>query len=114
MSQELSRNSRRIQELLEAHGTNFEVRELPSSTRTAVEAANAVGCSVEHPSIHFQSYPARQTRSKRRSVGNFEVERVDRRTEQRIALLQRRGPLRTNHLVGESFRWSGRSRVVAT
>jgi prolyl-tRNA editing enzyme YbaK/EbsC (Cys-tRNA(Pro) deacylase) len=41
-----SRSVRRVQDLLASLGKDFEVVELPSSTRTAVEAAAAVGCSV--------------------------------------------------------------------
>src|SRR5262245_11970498 len=47
MKENLSRSSRRIQDLLSALGTNLEVVELPSTTRTAAEAASAIGCSVE-------------------------------------------------------------------
>jgi prolyl-tRNA editing enzyme YbaK/EbsC (Cys-tRNA(Pro) deacylase) len=47
MSDGLSRSARRGQEALAALGTDFEVVELPSTTRTAVDAAAAVGCSVE-------------------------------------------------------------------
>ncbi len=47
MTQALSRSARRIQDALASLGTAFEVVELPSSTRTAVEAAAAIGCSVE-------------------------------------------------------------------
>jgi prolyl-tRNA editing enzyme YbaK/EbsC (Cys-tRNA(Pro) deacylase) len=46
MPEGLSRSARRFQELLAAFGKDFEVVQLPSSTRTAVEAAEAVGCSV--------------------------------------------------------------------
>jgi prolyl-tRNA editing enzyme YbaK/EbsC (Cys-tRNA(Pro) deacylase) len=47
MTEDLSRSSRRIQDLLSALGTNLEVVELPSATRTAAEAAFAIGCSVQ-------------------------------------------------------------------
>src|SRR5262245_13867313 len=47
MPEELSRSARRFQDLLSALGTDFEVLELPSSTRTAADAASAIGCSVE-------------------------------------------------------------------
>src|SRR5262245_4126292 len=47
MTEELSRSARKIQDVLAALGTDFEVIELPSATRTAVEAAAAIGCSVE-------------------------------------------------------------------
>jgi prolyl-tRNA editing enzyme YbaK/EbsC (Cys-tRNA(Pro) deacylase) len=46
MKDELSRNAKRVQDALASLGTAFEVVELPSSTRTAVEAAAAIGCSV--------------------------------------------------------------------
>jgi prolyl-tRNA editing enzyme YbaK/EbsC (Cys-tRNA(Pro) deacylase) len=44
MSSELSASARRVQQALEAAGAEFEVVELPASTRTAREAAQAVGC----------------------------------------------------------------------
>jgi len=43
----LSKSARRVQDALESLGFSFEVLELPQSTRTAVEAAEAVGCGVE-------------------------------------------------------------------
>ncbi len=36
----------RVQAVLAAHGYSFEVQELDRSTRTAVEAAAAIGCAV--------------------------------------------------------------------
>ncbi|HEU4390736.1 MAG TPA: YbaK/EbsC family protein [Blastocatellia bacterium] len=47
MTDQLSRSARRIQDALSALGTDFEVVELPSTTRTAADAAAAIGCSVE-------------------------------------------------------------------
>jgi prolyl-tRNA editing enzyme YbaK/EbsC (Cys-tRNA(Pro) deacylase) len=47
MAEELSRSARRMQDVLSARGTDLEVIELPSTTRTAVEAATALGCAVE-------------------------------------------------------------------
>src|SRR4030095_8621739 len=47
MAEELSRSAKRVQDALASFGTAFEVVRLPSSTRTAVEAATAIGCSVE-------------------------------------------------------------------
>jgi prolyl-tRNA editing enzyme YbaK/EbsC (Cys-tRNA(Pro) deacylase) len=47
MTEDLSRSSRRFQELLVSLGTDLQVIELPSTTRTAADAAKAVGCSVE-------------------------------------------------------------------
>jgi Cys-tRNA(Pro) deacylase len=43
---ELSRGARRVQEALDAQGVQLQVRELPQSTRTALDAAQAVGCSL--------------------------------------------------------------------
>lgn len=43
---ELSRGARRVQDALDAQGVRLHVRELPQSTRTALDAAQAVGCSV--------------------------------------------------------------------
>jgi prolyl-tRNA editing enzyme YbaK/EbsC (Cys-tRNA(Pro) deacylase) len=42
----LSRSARRVQEALHAAGEHVEVRELSDSTRTAPEAAQAVGCEL--------------------------------------------------------------------
>jgi len=46
MENELSSSARKVQETLRALGKNYIVTELPESTRTAVEAAQAVGCEV--------------------------------------------------------------------
>jgi prolyl-tRNA editing enzyme YbaK/EbsC (Cys-tRNA(Pro) deacylase) len=46
MREELRSSARRVQEALDALGYTFQVVELPDSTRTAREAAAAVGCSV--------------------------------------------------------------------
>lgn len=46
MKAELSRSARRIQDILASLGTACEVVELPASTRTAVDAATAIGCAV--------------------------------------------------------------------
>ena len=43
----LIKSALRVQDALESLGFSFEVLELPQSTRTAVEAAEAVGCGVE-------------------------------------------------------------------
>ena len=62
MAEQLSRRARRIQGILSALGTDFEVIELPSTTRTAVEAATAIGCSVEQiaKSIVFRTVRAKK------------------------------------------------------
>lgn len=46
MSKRLSSSARRVQEALEGLGFSYEVQELPKSTRTAVDAARALGCHV--------------------------------------------------------------------
>ena len=45
-SVELSPSALRVQQALEASGLTLKVVELPSSTRTVVEAARAVGCEI--------------------------------------------------------------------
>jgi len=45
---ELSRSTRRFLEIVNGMGIDLEVVELPASTRTAVDAASAIGCSVAH------------------------------------------------------------------
>lgn len=47
MAEELRPSARRVQEALSALGLSYDVRELPASTRTAPEAATAVGCPLE-------------------------------------------------------------------
>lgn len=47
MSDMLSASAQKVQDALHAHGIRCEVIELPASTRTAQEAAQAVGCRVE-------------------------------------------------------------------
>ena len=42
----LSKNSQRVQQALEQHGLGLEVVELDATTRTAQEAAQAVGCEL--------------------------------------------------------------------
>ncbi len=46
MTARLHKNARRVQETLDQFGLSLSVVELPDSTRTAQEAAAAVGCSV--------------------------------------------------------------------
>lgn len=46
MDNDLSSSARRVQEFLNARGVALTVMELPSSTRTAVDAAKAVGCDL--------------------------------------------------------------------
>lgn len=47
MSDELSTSARKVQESLHSLGVAFEVKEMSSSTKTAKDAAAALGCSVE-------------------------------------------------------------------
>ena len=42
----LSDSAKRVQDFILAKGFSFEVKELPSSTRTAQEAADSIGCAV--------------------------------------------------------------------
>jgi prolyl-tRNA editing enzyme YbaK/EbsC (Cys-tRNA(Pro) deacylase) len=46
MSQLLSSSAQKVQDALQAIGLSLQVVELPDSTRTAVEAAQAIGCQV--------------------------------------------------------------------
>ncbi len=46
MSDQLSSSALRVQAFLSEHGKGFRVQELPDSTRTAKDAANAIGCTV--------------------------------------------------------------------
>jgi prolyl-tRNA editing enzyme YbaK/EbsC (Cys-tRNA(Pro) deacylase) len=56
MSEPLSDSAQKVQDALDRHGVRCEVVELPGSTRTAQEAAQAVGCRVEQiaKSLVFQ------------------------------------------------------------
>ncbi|MGE0484941.1 MAG: YbaK/EbsC family protein [Gammaproteobacteria bacterium] len=44
---ELSRSARAVQEALDSHGVVCEVKELPSTTRSAKDAARSIGCTVQ-------------------------------------------------------------------
>ena len=46
MSVELSPSAQRVQQALQSIGYSYEVVELPVSARTAIEAAEAIGCHV--------------------------------------------------------------------
>jgi prolyl-tRNA editing enzyme YbaK/EbsC (Cys-tRNA(Pro) deacylase) len=46
MSEKLSSSAKKIQEALEAHGVACQVVEMKKTTRSATEAADAVGCRV--------------------------------------------------------------------
>jgi prolyl-tRNA editing enzyme YbaK/EbsC (Cys-tRNA(Pro) deacylase) len=46
MDESLSASARKVQQALQALGLDLQVVELPGSTRTALEAAQAVGCQV--------------------------------------------------------------------
>ena len=53
----MSQGIKRVKEAIQKLGFEFEIRELPASTRTAPEAAQAIGCEVGQiaKSIVFQS-----------------------------------------------------------
>jgi prolyl-tRNA editing enzyme YbaK/EbsC (Cys-tRNA(Pro) deacylase) len=46
MSPQLKASTKRVQDFLTERGKDFEIKHMPDSTRTAVEAAEAIGCSV--------------------------------------------------------------------
>lgn len=46
MTNDLPPSAARVQQALDAHHATFRVVQMPSSTRTAQEAAAAIGCSV--------------------------------------------------------------------
>src|SRR5450759_1821541 len=46
MEPRLAASAQRVQEVLEALGLTLDVREMPATTRTAREAAIAIGCTV--------------------------------------------------------------------
>jgi prolyl-tRNA editing enzyme YbaK/EbsC (Cys-tRNA(Pro) deacylase) len=56
MSQPLSESAQKVQAALNSFGVTSKVMELPGSTRTAQEAAQAIGCRVEQiaKSLVFQ------------------------------------------------------------
>ncbi|WP_448547495.1 YbaK/EbsC family protein [Thalassotalea fusca] len=47
MSNDLKTSSQKVQAFLNQHGQEFNVQQMPDSTRTAVDAANAIGCTVD-------------------------------------------------------------------
>lgn len=46
MADKLNKSARKVQDALDQFDLNMDVRELPQSTRTAKEAAKAIGCEV--------------------------------------------------------------------
>ena len=46
-SQQLSKSAQSVQNVLDKHNIQTKVLELPSSTRTAQDAANTIGCKIE-------------------------------------------------------------------
>ena len=46
MSQELSSSAQKVQDVLEDFGLSLQVVELPASTRSAVDAADSIGCEL--------------------------------------------------------------------
>ena len=61
MVDKLSARALQVQQALEAHGVDLHVIELPDSTRTAGEAAQAVGCEVGQI-VKSLIFKGRQTR----------------------------------------------------
>lgn len=59
MKKALSRDAKSIQDFLAAAGVEARVRELPSSTHTAAQAAAAIGCSIGQiaKSLVFRTAP---------------------------------------------------------
>jgi prolyl-tRNA editing enzyme YbaK/EbsC (Cys-tRNA(Pro) deacylase) len=57
---QLSKNAKRVQTALAGFGLDLVVVEFPESTRTAQDAANAIGCQVEQivKSLVFQCRPS--------------------------------------------------------
>ena len=57
---ELTKNAKRVQVALSAYGLDLVVVEFPESTRTAQEAADAIGCLLEQivKSLIFQRQPS--------------------------------------------------------
>jgi Cys-tRNA(Pro) deacylase len=47
MSNELSSKARKVQDALKSHGLSCQVTEMQETTRSAMDAAQAVGCQVE-------------------------------------------------------------------
>lgn len=46
MNNTLAKSAQSVQDALDSSGISCEVLELPSSTRTAVDAANSIGCQI--------------------------------------------------------------------
>ncbi|WP_199740447.1 YbaK/EbsC family protein [Saccharopolyspora rhizosphaerae] len=57
---ELSRSARTVAAALAEHGIETDVRELPDSTRSARDAASAIGCELAQitKSLVFRQVPA--------------------------------------------------------
>src|SRR5699024_1174259 len=91
MDTRLSKSAQRVQHILEKNGFSFDVLELPESTRTAQDAAEAVGCSLpqiaksiifknaatNRPILAVVSGANRADVSKLRDLVNGTVENVD-------------------------------------
>jgi prolyl-tRNA editing enzyme YbaK/EbsC (Cys-tRNA(Pro) deacylase) len=62
MANELSPNARRVQEVLDGWGLNQRVKEMQQTTRSAQDAAKAVGCEVGQiaKSLVFKGATSRQ------------------------------------------------------
>jgi len=89
MSQKLSASAQRVQDVLTMHGVPCRVVELPASTRSAREAAQAIGCRVEQiaKSLVFRGQHTRRpilvvasgsNRVNERRLGEFVSEPVEK------------------------------------
>jgi Cys-tRNA(Pro) deacylase len=58
----LSKSAQSVQDVLNKHGLTAQVVEMPASTRSAIEAAQAIGCSVEQivKSLIFRTKESKQ------------------------------------------------------
>jgi prolyl-tRNA editing enzyme YbaK/EbsC (Cys-tRNA(Pro) deacylase) len=91
MPQELSASARKVQAILQQRGFACQVVELPDSTRTAKEAAQAVGCQVEQivkslifrgrqsqtPYLVLASGPNRVDEQRLSALANEPIEKAD-------------------------------------
>ncbi len=91
MNPDLKPSARRVQQAVEGLGFNFTVVEYPASTRTAADAAAAIGCEVAQiaKSLVFQSAQSQQAIL----VIASGINRVD---EKKVAALLGEGLLRAD------------------
>lgn len=91
MSNDLSKSAQKVQDVLNSHSVACEVVELPDTTRSAKEAAVAIGCSVEQiaKSLIFRGVNSGASilviasgpnRVNEKSIGNLFGEPIERAT----------------------------------